>query len=177
MLVGKSRTDWFQVNLGLRQGCILSPLLFNLFINDLREEVHKLGKGVMCGNIKVSFVYFADDIVLLAKCKKDLEYMLNSMYNYSLQWRIKFNYDKCNIVVFDNVNRKSITVGNCSGTCTCNHHCQFGPNLIKESIIYKYLGVELNNKLSYNTFKQRILAKARTNMNRLCYMGIKATYL
>ena len=40
-------TDWFGVTCGLRQGYCLSPLLFNLFINDLALRIKAFGKGVL----------------------------------------------------------------------------------------------------------------------------------
>ena len=103
VLLGDSQTDWFEINVGLRQGCILSPLLFNLFINDLRKAVEKLKKGIKCGNRRISMLFFADDVVILAESKEDLELMLKAVYEWSIKWRCKFNYDKCNVVTFDNV--------------------------------------------------------------------------
>ena len=35
-------TDWFDVSMGLKQGCILSPQFFNLFINDLTDRINDL---------------------------------------------------------------------------------------------------------------------------------------
>ena len=49
VLLGDTRTTWFDIQVGLRQGCTLSPLLFDIFINDLRDVVNSLGKGVKLG--------------------------------------------------------------------------------------------------------------------------------
>ena len=65
-----SRTDFFDITLGLRQVCVLSPMLFNIFINDLRNAIQSLNKGVKCGYIRVSMLAFADDLVILADSKK-----------------------------------------------------------------------------------------------------------
>ena len=43
--VNGQQTDWFEVNCGLKQGCILSPMLFNLFINDLTCHINDVGSG------------------------------------------------------------------------------------------------------------------------------------
>ncbi len=59
--------------MGLRQGCLLSPILFDIFINELGKEINKLGRGVHCGNRKLSLLCFADDIVLIADNRADLE--------------------------------------------------------------------------------------------------------
>ena len=90
---------------------------------------------------------------------------------------MKFNYDKCNIILFHNTPRKEINYGNCANQCTCNHHYQFGNNLIKEVLIYKYLGVELDYRLTLSVFKNRILSKSKSNMGRIWHMGIKGNNL
>ena len=46
-------TNWFDVSSRLKQGCILSPLLFNMYVNDLITEVNALDKGVDIGDHKV----------------------------------------------------------------------------------------------------------------------------
>ena len=57
-------SDWFDVKIGLKQGCILSPLLFNIFINDLAQTVNNLECGASYGEGDVSILLYADDIVL-----------------------------------------------------------------------------------------------------------------
>ena len=137
------------IEVGLRQGCILSPILFTLFINDLREVVAKVKKGVRVGNKRISILFFADDIVVLAESQEDLELMLKAIYDYSLLWRFKFNLDKCGVVVFHYSIRGILSYGNCTNECKCDHHFKFGPFLIKEVLTYKYLGLELDYRLHF----------------------------
>ena len=76
--VNNLTTDWFSVNRGVRQGCCLSPLLLNLFINDLALKIKSLGKGVDI----VCLLLYADDIVLNADNATDLQAMINTLYEW-----------------------------------------------------------------------------------------------
>jgi hypothetical protein len=129
------------------------------------------------GNSRLSILFFADDIVLFAENREDLEDMLKVVFEYSLRWRLKFNYEKCGVIRFDNQRGRSITYGKCDKKCSCGHHYSFGPNLIKEVLIYKYLGIELDNCLSFKFFKERTIVRARMNMGRIWRLGIRNGYL
>ncbi len=48
------RTDWFNVSSGLKQGCPLSPILFNFYINDLALHLNNAGHGVDLDGVKVN---------------------------------------------------------------------------------------------------------------------------
>ncbi len=59
-------TDWFAVDLGVKQGCILSPTLFSIYINDLAKAIKELDCGIVMENSKLNILLFADDIALIA---------------------------------------------------------------------------------------------------------------
>ena len=56
--------DWFCVKSGLKQGCILSTLLFNLYFNDLTDVLSKLNKGILVDDTYINHLCYADDIAL-----------------------------------------------------------------------------------------------------------------
>ena len=97
--LGEDKTDWFSLEVGLRQGCILSPVLFSIFIDGLAEEVKKIG-GARYGEIEMSLLLFADDIVLVAENAKMLQKMLEVVYKYSTKFRFRFNREKSNVMIF-----------------------------------------------------------------------------
>ena len=85
--LGEEKTDWFSLEVGLRQGCILSPILFSVFIDGLAEEVKKVGGAKYGEEIVLSLLLFADDIVLVAENEEMLQRMLDVVYKYSRKYR------------------------------------------------------------------------------------------
>ena len=64
--VGDMQSRVFEVNIGLRQGCVLSPVLFSLYINGLLKELKEASCGVECGGAVIPGLLFADDTSLFA---------------------------------------------------------------------------------------------------------------
>ena len=75
--VNHTQTDWFSVTSGLKQGCILSTLLFNLYINDLSDVLSKLTKGILVDNTYINHLCYADDLALIAENENDLQCLLD----------------------------------------------------------------------------------------------------
>ncbi len=69
--VNNNGTDWFNISSGVRQGNSLSPTLFRLYINHLITDVKALNLSINVDDIIISILAFGDDIVILAKNKKD----------------------------------------------------------------------------------------------------------
>src|SRR5689334_15903542 len=81
--LGSSLTEFFNIEVGLRQGDTLSPILYIIFIDGLINAVRAIPIGVRVGSIKVNILGFADDLTLLAASKADMQALLDAVYLYS----------------------------------------------------------------------------------------------
>ena len=70
---GHGTTDWFQIGKGVRQGCILSPCLFNLYAEYIMKnaELEEAQAGIKIARRNINNFRYADDTTLMAEMKKN----------------------------------------------------------------------------------------------------------
>jgi hypothetical protein len=87
---------------GLRQGCNASPLLFDIFINDILEECSQHGITIMGfpEEEREAGLLFADDLALLADSPEKLRLMLQAIQRWGQKYEMKFGVRKCGIMGF-----------------------------------------------------------------------------
>ena len=91
-------SEEFQVHTGLRQGCVLSPLLFSLHINSAVKRLKEEQYGVQCGDAIVPGMLFADDICLVASDVSGIKSSLDVLAKLCEVWRVKDNVAKSGIM-------------------------------------------------------------------------------
>ncbi len=96
-------TDRFDVGLGVKQACVLSPTLFSIFVNDLAGEIKDLKAGIDIDGYNLSILLFADDIALIADIPQALQAMLDTVTDWCQRWRLSINVEKTNVVHFRTV--------------------------------------------------------------------------
>ena len=87
-------SDRFTVDAGVRQGGILSPLLFNVFIDSLIDKLQQSGHGICIGKNFFGCIVYADDILIISKTICGLQCMLDICSKMADVLNIKFNTDK-----------------------------------------------------------------------------------
>ena len=80
---------------GVKQGCPLSPLLFNCIMDELLNEIDQLPVGILVGEARVAIMAFADDLVLLAESEREMEILLEKCKNFFKRKGLKVNGKKC----------------------------------------------------------------------------------
>ena len=96
-------TDFFDCPVGVRQGCVLSPILFSLFINEITDAVDKRGMHgfqLLPGLIELFILLFADDIVLLSQTAIGLQNQIQILAETCKSLYLTINNDKTKVMVF-----------------------------------------------------------------------------
>ena len=84
-------TDKINSNIGVKQGCILSPSLFNIYLSDICNIFTDECKPVSLNNSSFNCLLYADDMVLLAESAAGLQNCLNQISDYFKQWKLTVN--------------------------------------------------------------------------------------
>lgn len=98
-------TKSFPINQGVRQGCVLSPLLFNIFMAELAKDLMALKNGLMMDNYKINSIFWADDIVLLCENGDELNNMIKVITEYCKVNKLTINCKKTKCLIFNKTGR------------------------------------------------------------------------
>jgi len=97
-----SKSRWFSVTNGVKQGGVLSPVLFSVYVDNLLNTLESEGYGCNVGGKYCGIVAYADDIILLSPTQYALQRMISICEEYSADHSIKFNGSKSQLIIFGN---------------------------------------------------------------------------
>ena len=90
-------TQWFSMKIGLRQGCLLLPTPFNIFLEFVMKELKNLDEFHLKDALSIDIRY-ADDTTLLSAVFEKLQLSTAQLETASQKWGIKINGAKCKIL-------------------------------------------------------------------------------
>ena len=123
-------TNTFESSIGVKQGCILSPTLFSLYVNDLSGHFNAECEPLDLNGRHLSCLLYADDVVLMSESSKGLQNALNILKDYCEKWNLEVNIEKTKVIIF-----------NKSGKILKNFSFSYGDKVIQLTNEYKYLGI------------------------------------
>ena len=97
---GHRTTDWFQIRKGIRQGCILSPYLFNLYAEYIMRNagLYEVQAGIKIAGRNINNLRYADDTTLMAGSEETLRSLLIKVKEESEKVGLKLNIQKTKIM-------------------------------------------------------------------------------
>ena len=168
----RARVQWngvcstvFAVLNGVKQGAIISPIMFCVYIDDLLLLLVKSEVGCFIGNWFVGVLAYADDIVLLAPSASAMRAMLHRCDTFAEQFNVIFNVSKSRCMFFPPKDRHSHSRG---------VHCKPTFYINGDSIEYVEEWLHLGHVISSNLDDKSDIFRGRSALtkqinNVLCF--------
>ena len=98
--ITQGTTDWFQIGKGVRQGCILSPCLFNLYVEYIMRNtgLKEAQAGIKIARKNSNNLRYADDTTLLEESEEELKSLLMKVKEESEKVGLKLNIQQTKIM-------------------------------------------------------------------------------
>ena len=138
---------------GLKQGCNLSPLFFNIMMIAVVEAVEASNLGCVLGGRKVPMIVFADDVGLMSTSRLGLEKLLQIVCTAGAEFNMKLSAKKSKVMQLSRTRVPLVVVK---------------PMPLETVLSFRYLGVWLEARpyaVYYQVFADEVLAKAKRYLN------------
>ena len=100
VLSGDQYSEWFKTNIGVRQGCLLSPTFFNLFLERIMgEALEGYEGGVRCAGRKLTDLRFADDIDLIDETAEGISEVTRRLEVAAKSYGMEISTEKSKVMV------------------------------------------------------------------------------
>ena len=150
--IGNKRTEFFTQGRGVRQGCPLSPTLFNIYINELATVLEQsAAPGLTLHDSNIKLLLFADDLVLLSPTEEGLQQNLDVLHTFCQTWALTINPNKTKVLTFQ---KRPRVQGK-------RHNFTLGITKIEHATNYTYLGLKMSATGKLNLAVNELKEKAR----------------
>ncbi len=152
-----NEVKYFETNIGVKQGCVISPTLFNLFLNDMPQIFdEELSDPVRLHEKVLNCLMYADDIALISTSAQCLQHSLDKLNCYCKKWGLQINAKKTKVVIF-----------NRAGWMLKNKNFHIDTEEIKITKETKYLGIIFNNNCTFHSAIENFKNKGMKAMFKL----------
>ncbi|KAG7310128.1 hypothetical protein JYU34_004669 [Plutella xylostella] len=153
---GTEHSDRYKLDCGVRQGGLSSPLLFNVYVDSLIDELSRTHAGCYVDGKSMNNISYADDMVLLSPSINGLSRLLNICERYALTHGLLYNVKKSELMVFKTRNKAT----------AFNIPIKLYGQPLKRVSSFKYLGHIVNEDLhdDDDIERERRALAARANM-------------
>jgi len=150
------------VKRSVRQGGVLSTVLYLVYVNDMLNEIQSSGCGTKVMSLCCGNPTFADDISLLALTPWHLQKMVDIVFCYCKQWNVSINVEKSSVTVFTK-SRSQPSV-----------NIMYGDRPIKQTDSFVHLGIYYPYNLKNSDKINQRLQKAKNALFSLSAQGVHA---
>ena len=140
-------TENFPIQIGTRQGCNLSPSLFNIYMNDLPNIFDTKCNPISLNNTSIPCLMYADDLVIFSEKQEGLFTCLKRLETYCKKWRLSINTQKTKIIIVNK--KKNVT-----------YNFQINNNTIEITNNHNYLGIIISSNGSFKPAIEELYQKA-----------------
>lgn len=152
---GNELSEDIEIRRGVRQGCVLSPALFNLYSEEIiQEALTEEMAGIKVNGRPINNLRFADDTVLIAECLEDLQRMIDQVVKSSEENGLTLNEKKTKLMVISKIQQHP-------GNLTIHGE------VIEKVEKYKYLGTIINESNDYTEEIKSRIAQSRNTFNKM----------